>query len=45
LFNGFADRHELKAAVLANNPDMDASQRAMMEHDLDELGMLIENAK
>ena len=27
LFKGFADKNELRAAVLANNPDMDESQR------------------
>jgi len=37
LFNGFADKNELRAAVLANNPDMDQSQRSQMESDLDKL--------
>jgi len=27
LFKGFADKNELRAAVLANNPDMGQSQR------------------
>ena len=27
LFKGFADKNELRAAVLANNPDMNQSQR------------------
>ena len=31
LFNGFADKDELKAAILANNPHMDADQRSLME--------------
>jgi len=31
LFKGFADRNELRAAVLANNPDMNESQRSLMD--------------
>ncbi len=31
LFNGFADKNELKAAILANNPGMDADQRSLVE--------------
>ena len=31
LFNGFADKNELKAAILANNPSMDADQRSLVE--------------
>ena len=31
LFNGFADKKELKAAILANNPHMDADQRSLVE--------------
>ena len=27
LFKGFADKNELRAAVLANNPEMNQSQR------------------
>ena len=27
LFKGFADKNELRTAVLANNPDMNQSQR------------------
>jgi len=42
LFKGFADKNELKAAVLANNPDMDQSQRSLMEADLDKLCSFIE---
>ena len=31
LFNGFADKNELKAAILAKNPGMDADQRSLVE--------------
>ena len=31
LFNGFADKNELKAAILANNPHMDTDQRSLVE--------------
>lgn len=44
LFKGFANKDELHAAVLANNPDMTIEQRAFMEHDLDQLNSLIESA-
>jgi hypothetical protein len=44
LFKGFADKNELKAAVLANNPDMDQDQRSIMEADLEKLSSFIERA-
>ncbi len=44
LFNGFADKNELKAAILSNNPDMNQSQRSLMESDLDKLSSFIERA-
>ena len=44
LFKGFADINELKAAVLANNPDMNKSQRSIMEADLEELSAFIDRA-
>ena len=31
LFKGFADKNELRAAVLANNPDMNPEQRQIMD--------------
>jgi hypothetical protein len=31
LFNGFADKDELKAAILANNLHMNADQRSLVE--------------
>ena len=31
LFQGFVDKNELKAAVLANNPDMNQEQRQIMD--------------
>ena len=37
LFNGFADKDELKAAILANNPRMDTDQRSLMEKDIENL--------
>ena len=37
MFNGFADKDELKAAILANNPHMDADQISLMEKDIDNL--------
>ena len=43
LFKGFTDNNELKAAVLANNPDMDQDQRSLMESDLDKLSSFIES--
>ncbi len=44
LFKGFADKNELKAAILANNPDMDQEQRSLMNNDLDKLCSFIETA-
>ena len=41
LFNGFADKNELKAAILANNPHMDADERSLVEQDIDNLQALI----
>ena len=41
LFNGFADKNELKAAILANNPHMDADQRSLVEQDIDNLQAFI----
>ncbi len=41
LFNGFADKNELKAAILANNPHMDADERSLMEQDIDNLTKFI----
>ncbi len=44
LFKGFADKNELRAAVLANNPDMDQDQRSLMDSDLDKLSLFINTA-
>ena len=44
LFKGFADKNELKAAVLANNPDMNKDQRSIVESDLDKLCDFIETS-
>ena len=41
LFNGFANKDELKAAILANNPLMDADQRSLVEQDIDNLQAFI----
>ena len=37
LFKGFADKNELKAAILQNNQDIDGEQRSMIESDLENL--------
>jgi hypothetical protein len=44
LFNGFADKNELKAAILANNPDMDEDQRSLVDLDINSLQELISTA-
>ena len=44
LFNGFADKNELKAAILANNPHMDADQRSLVDIEIDNLQALITTA-
>jgi len=36
--------NELRAAVLANNPDMDQDQRSLMDSDLDKLSSFIDTA-
>ena len=41
LFNGFADKDELKTAILANNPHMDVDQRSLVEQDIDNLQAFI----
>ncbi len=41
MFNGFADKNELKAAIFANNPHMDADQRSLVEKDIDYLQTFI----
>ena len=41
LFNGFANKDELKAAILANNPLMDADQRSLVEQDIENLQAFI----
>ena len=38
LFNGFADKNELKAAVFAQNPLMQSEERSLMEKSLETLG-------
>ena len=43
LFNGFANREELEAAIFANNPDMTEEQRRDVKHDLKQLDELIES--
>jgi hypothetical protein len=40
LLNRFADKDELKAAILANNPHMDANQRSLVEQNIDNLKSL-----
>ena len=44
LFKGFADKNELRAAVLANNPDMDLTQMSIMDNELTMLSSFIESA-
>ena len=44
MFNGFADKNELKAAILANNPDMDEDQRSLVDLDINSLQELISTA-
>ena len=44
LFKGFADKSELRAAVIANNPDMDRNQRSLMDSDLEKLSSFIDLA-
>jgi len=45
LFNGFANKHELKAAVFAQNPLMQSDERNLMEKSLETLGKLIETTE
>ena len=45
LFNGFADKYELKAAVFAQNPSMLEEERNLMEKSLETLGKLIETTE
>jgi len=42
LFNGFANREELEAAIFANNPDMTEEERSDVRRDLKQLDELIE---
>ena len=44
MFNGFADKNELKAAILANNPNLDANQRSFVEQDIHNLQEFISTA-
>jgi hypothetical protein len=44
LFNGFADKDELKIVIVANNPHMDADQRSLVEQDIDNLQAFISTA-
>ncbi len=41
LFKGFANKDELKAAVLANNPDLDEDELSLINSDLQKLSELI----
>ena len=45
LFQGFADINELKAAVFANNPDVDQELRSLIDRDLSMLASFIDNAQ
>ena len=36
--------NELRAAILANNPDMDQDQRSLMDSNLDKLSSFIDTA-
>ena len=45
LFNGFADKNELKAAFFAQNPQMQSEERSLMENSLETLGKLIETTE
>jgi hypothetical protein len=42
LFNGFANKEELEAAIFANNPDMTEEERSDVKRDLKDLDELIE---
>ncbi len=44
IFKGFADMNELRAAILANNPDMDQDQLSLMDSDLVKLSSFIDTA-